>query len=63
MAHGDIDVASTEGKLKPSGNRTSRASHCEVVRGEENVATNCWKEVASGGQLAEVKPSFFIITF
>ena len=47
----------------PAGSNASRASQCEVVRVDENVAVNCWKDEASGGWLSEVMPSFFIITF
>ena len=28
----------------PAGSNASRASQCEVVRVEENVAVNCWKD-------------------
>ena len=47
----------------PVGSNASRASQCEVVRVDENVAINCWKDEASGGWLSEVMLSFFIITF
>ena len=38
------------------------ASHCDVVR-VENVSTNCWYEVASGGRSIEVTPRRFINIF
>ena len=47
----------------PAGSNASRASQCEVVRVDENVAVNCWNDEASGGWLSEVMPSFFIMMF
>ena len=47
----------------PLGKRASRASQWETVRVEENVSVNCLYDVASGGRVSDVIPSFFIITF